>query len=95
MGSRNLLYKCIPIIVLTHTYLQVTFKLGLGSTVVSDDLVKGVLKIGAQVKASHPEKNQYVDAIVNKIQDCSQYTVGKGIASCYDHVDFIDFMNML
>lgn len=44
---------------------------------VSDDLIKGALKIGAQVKASHPDKNQYVDAIVNKIQDCSQYTVGK------------------
>lgn len=64
-------------LVLTRASLQVTFKLGLGSTVVSDDLVKGVLKIGAQVKASHPEKNQYVDAIVNKIQDCSQYTVGQ------------------
>ncbi|KAK8753345.1 hypothetical protein OTU49_003980, partial [Cherax quadricarinatus] len=55
--------------------VKVTFKLGLGSSVLSDDLVKGVLKIGAQVKANHPDKNQYVDAIVNKIQDCSQYTV--------------------
>ncbi|KAK7074649.1 DNA- binding [Halocaridina rubra] len=55
--------------------VKVTFKLGLGSAVVSDDQVKGVLKLGAQVKASHPDKNQFVDAIINKIQDCSQYTV--------------------
>lgn len=58
-------------------YLQVTFKYGLGSIVVSDDAIKGVLKVGAQVKALHPDKNQHLDGIVNKIQDCSQYTVGK------------------
>lgn len=33
--------------------------------------------MGAQVEAKHPEKGQYVEAVINKIQDCSQYTVGE------------------
>jgi hypothetical protein len=35
------------------------------------------LKVGAQVEAKHPEKAQFLEAVINKIQDCSQYTVGK------------------
>ena len=34
-------------------------------------------KVGAQIEAKHPEKNQYSEGIISKIQDCSQYTVGK------------------
>ena len=58
-------------------FLQISFKCGGASVVVSDDNIKGVLKLGAQVKALHPDKNQHLDGIVNKIQDCSQYTVGE------------------
>lgn len=54
---------------------KVMFKLGLGSAVVSDDQIKGLLRVGAQVEAKHPEKAQFVEAVINKIQDCSQYTV--------------------
>jgi hypothetical protein len=35
------------------------------------------MKVGAQVEAKHPEKAQFLEAVINKIQDCSQYTVGK------------------
>lgn len=77
MQRNEVLILSLHIIIIIFFTFQVTFKLGLGSAVVPDDLVKGVLKIGAQVKASHPDKNQFVDAIVNKIQDCSQYTVGE------------------
>ena len=29
------------------------------------------------MEARHPEKAQFLEAVINKIQDCSQYTVGK------------------
>ena len=58
-------------------FFQVNFKQGLGSAVVSDEDIKGSLKVGAIVRANHAEKNQYFEAIISKIQDCSQYTVGK------------------
>jgi len=31
--------------------------------------------VGANVEARHPDKNLFIEATVNKIQDCSQYTV--------------------
>lgn len=34
-------------------------------------------QVGAQVEAKHPDKAQFFEATINKIQDCSQYTVGK------------------
>ncbi|KAK2707232.1 AT-rich interactive domain-containing protein 4B-like isoform X2 [Artemia franciscana] len=54
---------------------RVQFKFGLGSAVVSDECIKGSLRTGAQVEAKHPEKNQFLEAVISKIQDCSQYTV--------------------
>jgi len=54
---------------------KVMFKLGLGSAVVSDEQIKGLLRVGAQVEAKHPEKAQFLEGIISKIQDCSQYTV--------------------
>lgn len=41
----------------------------------TDDQIKGALRIGAVVEGKHPDKNQYLEATINKIQDCSQYTV--------------------
>lgn len=34
-------------------------------------------QVGAQVEAKHPDKAQFFEATISKIQDCSQYTVGK------------------
>ncbi|XP_058066120.1 mucin-2 [Anopheles bellator] len=48
---------------------------GLGSGVVSDDQIKGALRVGATVEVRHPERKEYVEATLTKIQDCSQYTV--------------------
>lgn len=56
---------------------RVTFKGGLGSTTLSDEYVQseGPLTVGATVKARHPDKQEYIEATINKIQDQSQYTV--------------------
>ncbi|XP_042905204.1 AT-rich interactive domain-containing protein 4B isoform X2 [Parasteatoda tepidariorum] len=55
---------------------KVTFKNNLGSFVVTDDLIRtGNLRIGADVEAKHPDKNGYYEAVINKLQDYSQYTV--------------------
>lgn len=62
---------------LNFLQLQVTYKGGLSSQVVSDEDIKGALKVGSSVKALHPDKSGYNDGIITKIQDCSQYTVGK------------------
>ncbi|XP_055609638.1 AT-rich interactive domain-containing protein 4B isoform X2 [Uranotaenia lowii] len=48
---------------------------GFGSAIVSDDQIKGALRVGATVEVKHPEKKEYVEATLTKIQDCSQYTV--------------------
>ncbi|XP_052565742.1 AT-rich interactive domain-containing protein 4B isoform X3 [Culex pipiens pallens] len=48
---------------------------GLGSGVVSDEQIKGALRVGASVEVRHPERKEYVEATLTKIQDCSQYTV--------------------
>ncbi|XP_053688750.1 AT-rich interactive domain-containing protein 4B isoform X2 [Sabethes cyaneus] len=48
---------------------------GLGSGIVSDDQIKGALRVGATVEVKHPERKEYVEATLTKIQDCSQYTV--------------------
>ncbi len=57
--------------------IRVTFRNGLGSTTISDEYISstGPIQVGATVKARHPDKQEYVDAVVNKIQDQSQYTV--------------------
>lgn len=54
---------------------QVLFKSGLGSFLISDDLMKGTLRVGATVEAKHPDRGSYSEATISKIQDCSQYTV--------------------
>ena len=40
-----------------------------------DDQIKGTIRIGSTVEAKHQDKNQFIEATINKIQDCSQYTV--------------------
>ncbi|TRY72004.1 hypothetical protein TCAL_05405 [Tigriopus californicus] len=59
---------------------RVTFSAGLGITTLSDEYVQvispgGSLVVGATVKAKHPDKQEYIEAVINKIQDQSQYTV--------------------
>ncbi|XP_065343316.1 AT-rich interactive domain-containing protein 4B isoform X1 [Cloeon dipterum] len=53
---------------------RVTLKGG-GTTVVQDDQIKGVLLTGANVEVKLPDKKDFVEATIVKIQDCSQYTV--------------------
>lgn len=50
--------------------------MGLGTATVSDEQIKGTLRVGQSVQAKHPDKKDYVDATIAKIQDYSQYTVG-------------------
>ncbi|XP_022168878.1 AT-rich interactive domain-containing protein 4B-like isoform X2 [Myzus persicae] len=45
------------------------------STFVTDDAVKGQLKVGAIVDIKCSDKKELVRATIQKIQDCSQYTV--------------------
>ncbi|RWS30864.1 hypothetical protein B4U80_08055, partial [Leptotrombidium deliense] len=53
---------------------RVAFK-NAGSSVVTDDNIKGSLHVGAHIEAKHPDKNVYIDGVINKIIDASQYTV--------------------
>eukprot|EP00095_Tigriopus_kingsejongensis_P001533 snap_masked-scaffold214_size254108-processed-gene-0.9 protein:Tk01533 transcript:snap_masked-scaffold214_size254108-processed-gene-0.9-mRNA-1 annotation:"at-rich interactive domain-containing protein 4b" len=56
---------------------RVTFSAGLGITTLSDEYIQcsGPLSVGANVQAKHPDKQEYLEAVINKIQDQSQYTV--------------------
>ncbi|KAG8198175.1 hypothetical protein JTE90_006923 [Oedothorax gibbosus] len=54
---------------------KVTFKNNLGTFMLTDDQIKGPLRIGADIDAKHPEKNQLCEATINKLQDISSYTV--------------------
>lgn len=55
---------------------RVTYKQqGLGTATLSDELIKGTLRVGASVEVKHAERKEYVEATITKIQDCSQYTV--------------------
>ncbi|XP_025196742.1 AT-rich interactive domain-containing protein 4B-like isoform X3 [Melanaphis sacchari] len=45
------------------------------SAFVTDDVVKGQLKVGATVDVKCSDKKELVRATIQKIQDCSQYTV--------------------
>ena len=56
---------------------KVSFKLGSGTYTVLDSSIKGTLRVGASVEAKHPEKKDFFEATITKIQDCSQYTVGE------------------
>uniref|UniRef100_T1H9V5 Tudor domain-containing protein n=1 Tax=Rhodnius prolixus TaxID=13249 RepID=T1H9V5_RHOPR len=54
---------------------KVIFKQGWGSATIPDDQIRGTLRIGSVVEAKHPEKKEFAEATITKIQDCSQYTV--------------------
>lgn len=58
-------------------FIQVTYKMGLGNATLSDEQIKGTLRVGQVVQAKHPDRKELVEATITKIQDCSQYTVGK------------------
>ncbi|KAJ8929936.1 hypothetical protein NQ314_017328, partial [Rhamnusium bicolor] len=54
---------------------KVTYKMGLGNATLTDEQIKGTLRVGQLVQAKHPDKKELIDATITKIQDCSQYTV--------------------
>ncbi|CAH0550530.1 unnamed protein product [Brassicogethes aeneus] len=55
---------------------KVTFKTGLGTVTVTDNDIKGTLRVGQVVQVKHPvNAKDYVEATITKMQDCSQYTV--------------------
>lgn len=54
---------------------RVTYKQGLGTATVTDDQIKGTLRVGALVEAKYSDRKDFVEATITKIQDCSQYTV--------------------
>ncbi|GAB6031800.1 hypothetical protein CHUAL_010202 [Chamberlinius hualienensis] len=54
---------------------KLTFKNNVGTAIVTDDQIRGTLRVGAHVEARHPEKNQFLEAVINKLNDYSQYTV--------------------
>ncbi|KAI8425034.1 hypothetical protein MSG28_006910 [Choristoneura fumiferana] len=53
---------------------DVTLKAG-GNITVNDDVIKGTLRVGSTVEVKHDPKKDATEAIITKIQDCSQYTV--------------------
>lgn len=60
--------------VVKQVKIRVTFKgHGLGSSTLSDEVVRPVsdsapMQVGAAVLARHPDKQEYLEAVVNKIQ---------------------------
>ena len=58
--------------VIKEVKCRVTFKGGLGSCTLSDDAIRPIdeqpLMQGANVKAKHPDKQEYLDAIINQIK---------------------------
>lgn len=51
--------------------------MGLGNSTLTDEQIKGTLRVGQLVQAKHPDRKELVEANITKIQDCSQYTVGE------------------
>ncbi len=49
---------------------RVTFKFGYGSTTLSDEYIRcaSPLAVGSSVTARHPDKQEYLEATINKIQ---------------------------
>lgn len=54
-----------------------TLKAGGGTITVNDDMIKGTLRVGSTVEVKQDPKKDAMEAVITKIQDCSQYTVGK------------------
>lgn len=57
-----------------------------GSLTVNDDIIKGTLRVGSTVEVKQDPKKEAIEAVISKIQDCSQYTVGKLIQN-YMHLE--------
>lgn len=58
--------------VIKEVKCRVTFKGGLGSCTLNDDAIQPIdqqpLIQGANVKAKHPDKQEYLDAVINQIK---------------------------
>lgn len=78
--------KVVRVLQLKVTYVGS----GLGTGTVTDEQIRIIptgnnqsqsgllpLRVGQTVQVKHPEKKDYVNATINRIRDCSQYTVGK------------------
>lgn len=63
-------------IIKQNTLFQVTLKAG-GTLTVNDDVIKGTLRVGTTVEVKQDPKKEAMEAVISKIQDCSQYTVGE------------------
>ncbi len=66
--------------VVKQVKVRLTFKNGLGTTQLSSEYVKppedgSLMQPGSVVSARHPDKQEYLEATVNKVIDQSQYTV--------------------
>ncbi|CAF4911524.1 unnamed protein product [Pieris macdunnoughi] len=53
---------------------KVTLKAG-GIATFNDDVIKGTLRVGSSVEIKQDPKKDPIEAVITKIQDCSQYTV--------------------
>ncbi|XP_047512815.1 AT-rich interactive domain-containing protein 4B isoform X2 [Pieris napi] len=53
---------------------KVTLKAG-GIATFNDDVIKGTLRVGSTVEIKQDPKKDPIEAVITKIQDCSQYTV--------------------
>ena len=58
--------------VIKEVKCRITFKGGLGSCTLSDEAIKPIddqpIVQGVTVKAKHPDKQEYLDAIINQIK---------------------------
>lgn len=61
-----------------------TLKAGGGTITVNDDVIKGTLRVGSTVEVKQDPKKDAMEAVISKIQDCSQYTVGEWRISILD-----------
>ncbi|XP_022107303.1 uncharacterized protein LOC110988267 isoform X2 [Acanthaster planci] len=54
---------------------MISFLSDFADTVVSDDHIRGYLKVGAVVEARHPVTDEWMDGMITKLTDASMYTV--------------------
>ncbi|KAK7505528.1 hypothetical protein BaRGS_00003273 [Batillaria attramentaria] len=45
------------------------------SIIVTDENITGPLKVGSNVEVKHPDSGQQAEGVINKVTDCSTYTV--------------------
>lgn len=76
-------------------HFQVTLKAGGGTLTVNDDVIKGTLRVGSTVEVKQDPKKDAMEAVISKIQDCSQYTVGKSHYLLVLYLQPIEFFGII